>query len=114
MARVSPSLLIGNSGEDAIELLCTAIVAEDVMLASYQFTWMKDDTPIDLSNDRIVVRMWIRSLYIDVYNIICITWICYTLHNQLYRSPIITTHHYLPSKPLILMLHWIMMFTVAK
>ena len=54
-ANLSPSLLIGDSGEDAIELLCTAIVAEDVMSASYQFTWIKDDTPVDLSNDRIVV-----------------------------------------------------------
>ena len=56
-AKLSPSLLNGNPGEDDIELLCTATVAEDVMLASYQFTWIKDDTPIDFSDDRIVVCM---------------------------------------------------------
>ena len=55
-AKLSPPLLTGDSGEDAIELLCTAIVAEDVISASYQFTWIKDDTPIDiLSNKRIMV-----------------------------------------------------------
>ena len=53
--NLNPSLFTGNSGEDAIELLCTATVAEDVMSASYQFTWMKDDTPLDISNNRIVV-----------------------------------------------------------
>lgn len=47
--------MTGNSGEDAIELTCTAIVEEDVMLASYQFTWNKDTIPIDLSNNRIMV-----------------------------------------------------------
>ena len=54
-ANLSPPLLIGDSGEDDIELLCTAIVAEDVMSASYQFTWIKDNSPVDLSNDRIMV-----------------------------------------------------------
>ena len=53
--NLSSPLLIGDSGEDAIELLCTAIVTEDVMSASYRFIWIKDDTPVDLSNDRIVV-----------------------------------------------------------
>ena len=54
-ARLSPPIMTGNSGEDAIELTCTAIVEEDVMLASYQFTWNKDATPIDISNKRIMV-----------------------------------------------------------
>ena len=53
--NLNPSLYTGNSGGDTIELLCTATVAEDVMSASYQFTWMKDDTPLDISNDRIAV-----------------------------------------------------------
>ena len=56
-AKLSPSLLTGDPGEDAIELLCIAIVAEDVMLATYQFTWIKDDTHIDSSNDRILVSV---------------------------------------------------------
>ena len=53
---LSPSLLIGDSGVDAIELICTAAVAEDVTSASYQFTWIKDNTPIGLPNDRIMVH----------------------------------------------------------
>ena len=55
---LSPPLLNGNSGEDALELLCTAIVAEDVA-ASYQFVWIKDGIPIVLPNDRIVVCTYI-------------------------------------------------------
>ena len=57
--------MTGDSGEDAIKLMCTAIVVEDVMLSSYQFTWNKDATPIDISNDRIVVCMYecIKCLY---------------------------------------------------
>ena len=51
---LSPPLLNGNSGEDALELLCTAAIAEDVA-ASYQFAWIKDDISIYLPNDRIVV-----------------------------------------------------------
>ena len=61
-AKLSPPILTGDPGENAIELLCTAAVAEDVMLASYQFTWIKDDAPVDLSNDRIVVCT-IKLLY---------------------------------------------------
>ena len=53
--NLNPSLFTGNSGEDALELLCTAVVAEDVMSASYQFTWIKNNAPVDISNDRIVV-----------------------------------------------------------
>ena len=63
--NVSSTLLIGDSGEDSIELLCTAIVAEDVMSASYQFTWIKDDTPVDFSNDRIMVCV---NIYVHTYN----------------------------------------------
>ena len=54
-ANLSPSLLTGDSGENAIELVCIAAVAEDITSASYQFTWIKDKTPVDLSNDRIEV-----------------------------------------------------------
>ena len=56
--NISSPLLTGMSGEDAIELLCTAIVAEDVLSAIYQFTWIKDDTPVDLSDNRIIVRIY--------------------------------------------------------
>ena len=52
---MSPPLLTGDSGENAIELVCIAAVAEDITSASYQFTWIKDNTPVDLSNDRIEV-----------------------------------------------------------
>ena len=53
--KLFPPLIIGDSGEDPIELLCTPLVKEDVMLVSYKFTWTKDDIPLDLSDDRIVV-----------------------------------------------------------
>ena len=64
-------MLTGDSGEDPIELLCTAIVREDVVLASYQFTWIKDDSPVDMSNERFMVCIciavihgqWIKGLW---------------------------------------------------
>ena len=64
--RVSllPPLLIGDTGEDTIELLCTATVVEDVASASYQFTWIKDSTPISLLNDRIMVCI---TTYVHAY-----------------------------------------------
>ena len=55
--RLSPPLIIGDSREDVIKLLCTAMVAEDVLSATYQFAWIKDDTPIDLSDNRIMVGL---------------------------------------------------------
>ena len=70
--NINPVLFTGNSGEDALELLCTAAIAEDVMSASYQFTWIKDDTPVDESNDRIVVR----EVAYKILKLICIGY-CY-------------------------------------
>ena len=71
---LSPPLLNGTSGEDALELLCTATVAEDVT-ASYQFVWIKDDISIDLPSNRTVVCAYIciitansvTALYICCY-----------------------------------------------
>ena len=63
MTKIFPLLLTGDSGEDPIELLCTAIVREDVMLASYQFTWIKDDTPVDMSNERFMVCICIAVIH---------------------------------------------------
>ena len=37
------------------------------MSASYQFTWMKDDTPLDISNDRIIVC---KAVFVRFYNYI--------------------------------------------
>ena len=54
-AKLSPSLIVGDTGEDPIKLLCTALVEEDVMLPYYQFKWIKDSSPADLLNDRIEV-----------------------------------------------------------
>ena len=55
IVQLYPPLFTGDSGEDSVELGCTAIVEEDIILAAYQFVWLKEDTPISLSNDRIVV-----------------------------------------------------------
>ena len=84
------------------------------MSASYQFTWMKDDTPLDISNDRIIVckAVFVRSLQlyglcVNYYKYYCIfigckiNYVC----NQLYRLPAIIACHHLSSKPMILMLH---------
>ena len=112
--NLNPSLFAGNSGEDAIELLCIATVAEDVMSASYRFKWMKDDTPLDISNDRIVVckAVFIRSLncidYVFIITNIILLFIGCKINyvcNQSYRLPAIIASHHLPSKPLTLMLH---------
>ena len=59
-ADLSPPLFIGVSGEDALKLLCVATAAEDIISATYQFTWIKDNTPLDLSDDRIVVSISYR------------------------------------------------------
>ena len=48
MVHLYPPLITGDSGGDAIELLCTVSVTENLSLDLYQFEWSKDDTPIDL------------------------------------------------------------------
>ena len=48
VAQLSPSLVTGDSRRDPISLMCTASVAENVILASYQFTWFKDGFPLDM------------------------------------------------------------------
>ena len=63
----------GTSNEDAIELLCKAVVMESVISASYQFAWLKDDIPLNLSNskymvcDYIVPYMYIHTYYLLLY-----------------------------------------------
>ena len=57
-ATLSAMFITGNSGEDAIEILCTAVATNGVISASYQFAWIKDDIPINVSSNRIVVRMY--------------------------------------------------------
>ena len=92
MADLSPSFFTGNSGEDVIELLCTATVAEYVISASYQFTWIKDDTPVNISNDRIMVCSFFEYVLAMFVNTLC-------------RLPVILMYHHLLSQALILMLH---------
>ena len=75
--NISPPLLTGNSGEDAIELSCTLLVTEDVISATYQFTWIKDDTPIDLSDNRIMVHIY---TYLYLYIMIIYTQMCVYIH----------------------------------
>ena len=109
---LSPPLLNGNSGEDILELLCTAIVIEDVPV-SYQFVWIKDDISIDLPNDRIVVCTYVHiitscilTLWLHLYVVM--------LHIKLYRLPILIAHHCLLLQAMILMLHWTMVYTAVK
>ena len=51
--HTTPTLTTGDSGEDAVKLLCTIAVMENIVEALYQFTWMKDGN--SLSNNRIQV-----------------------------------------------------------
>ena len=52
---LSPTLVTGHSGEDAIELSCVVTVMEDIVETFYQFAWTKDENSVDLSSDRIQV-----------------------------------------------------------
>ena len=52
---LSPALVTGYSGEDAIELLCVVTVMEDIIETIYQFAWTKDENSVGLSSDRIQV-----------------------------------------------------------
>ena len=60
VVQLSPLLVNGTSNEDPIELLCTAIVTEDVILASYQFTWMKNDGSVNFSDSIYAVYTLLR------------------------------------------------------
>jgi len=53
--NATPTLTTGGSGEDAVQLLCTVAVMENIVEALYQFTWIKDGNSLDLSNNRIQV-----------------------------------------------------------
>ena len=55
MVHLYPPLITGDSGEDSIELMCIVSVMENVTLDSYQFEWLKDGTPIDLSYYKTIV-----------------------------------------------------------
>ena len=54
-AKLLPSFVTGTSNEDPIELRCSAIVTEGIILASYQFEWMKNDIPVNFSDYRYMV-----------------------------------------------------------
>ena len=60
VVQLSPLLVNGTSNEDPIELLCTAIVTEDIILASYQFTWMKNDASVNFSDSIYMVYTLLR------------------------------------------------------
>ena len=55
MAQLSPPLVTGTSNEDPVKLFCSAVVTEDIILASYHFEWMKNDIPINFSDYRYMV-----------------------------------------------------------
>ena len=49
ITHLYPPLITGDSGEDAIELICTVSTTENLSSDSYNFEWSKDGTPLDLS-----------------------------------------------------------------
>lgn len=54
-AQLLPELVNGTSNEDAVNLICKAIVTEGVISASYHFIWMKNNESLDLSDSRYMV-----------------------------------------------------------
>ena len=68
-AQLLPELVNGTSNEDTINLICKAIVTEGVILASYHFTWMKNNDSLDLSDSRYMVCA--RSTHIIMYIQLC-------------------------------------------
>ena len=49
MTHLYPPLVTGDSGEDAIELLCNVSRTENLTSDFYDFKWFKDGTSLDLS-----------------------------------------------------------------
>ena len=68
MAQLLPPLVTGTSNEDPIELLCSAVVIEGIILASYQFEWMKNDIPINFSDYRYMVCTYSKMCGCLLYN----------------------------------------------
>jgi len=55
MTSLNPSEINGDERLQNIALSCTSSVEENVSSPSYQFTWMLNQSPIDLTDTRIVV-----------------------------------------------------------
>ena len=58
-AQLLPPLITGTSSKDPLELHCSATVVENVILASYQFIWLKNDVPVTLSDSRYMVCTYV-------------------------------------------------------
>ncbi|XP_065904759.1 cell adhesion molecule DSCAML1-like isoform X2 [Dysidea avara] len=88
-ASISPTLFTGDSGEDAVELLCTVAVMEDIVEALYQFTWMKNGNSLDILSNRIQITnsddALSSSLYIDAADSNAL------LNNGVYTCDVIVT-----------------------
>ena len=65
-ATLTPTAISGDEGGQSIELNCTASVEPDVVLQSYQFIWMKNGSPVDLSISRINVCQY--ALFVNIYH----------------------------------------------
>ena len=57
--ELTPSEISGSAGDVAISFTCTATVEEDIMYAEYKFDWMLNGAPVDQSDDRINVHIYI-------------------------------------------------------
>ena len=52
---LTPSILNSDAADVDINLTCTAIVEEDIMLDEYEFIWMFNDAPVNQSDGSINV-----------------------------------------------------------
>jgi len=58
-ATIDPAMITGDAGNVPVNLTCTAsVIPTDIISAAYVFTWRRNETVIDTSNDtRIMVCM---------------------------------------------------------
>jgi len=54
-ASLTPSVISGDERTDSIAFICSPSVVEDVASPSYQYTWMRNENLIDLTDPRITV-----------------------------------------------------------
>ena len=62
--QLLPPLVTGNSGDDSIELHCTAVTTKDIISDSYEFIWSKNGVTMDQLNiENVVCRCCILLDY---------------------------------------------------
>ena len=71
--QLLPPLVTGISSKDPLELNCNVIVAEDVILASYQFIWLRNDIPVTISDSRYIVCLYMPCSYVHTVSYVILS-----------------------------------------